>query len=156
MLPTPHCRESMLTSLAFQWALVFWASAQSGWAHDQSKDNCMHAGRDPLMFRDSKHTDDTTLGVMRAIFATMWVEPARVKADATGRRAQTWREGGSHHHLTIWIPAYFKLIGVNETVSFLLPFGQQFHSASLTPCKSQTNNIQEKYELVSSYTKSSA
>lgn len=61
----------------------------------------MDAGRERLMFRDSRHTDDTTWGFLRAIFATMWAEPARAEADAVGRRAGTWREGGSHCRLAI-------------------------------------------------------
>lgn len=52
MLPKSHCRESMCTRLACRGALLLWASAQSGCAHDQSKDNHMDAGRERLMFRD--------------------------------------------------------------------------------------------------------
>lgn len=49
----------------------------------------------------SEITDDTTWSFLRAIFATMWAKPARAEADAVGRRAQTWREGGSHCRLAI-------------------------------------------------------
>lgn len=36
----------------------------------------MDAGRESLMFRDSKDTDDTTLQSLRTILATVWGEPA--------------------------------------------------------------------------------